>query len=65
MVESMFLVDAHGYSIVLTVHDEIVSEDDEDFGSQTEFENLMSTIPSWASGCPVGVDGWVGVRYRK
>jgi DNA polymerase len=65
MVESMFLVDAHGYCIVLTVHDEIVSEDDEDFGSQTEFENLMSTIPSWASGCPVGVDGWAGIRYRK
>lgn len=65
MAEAMVLVDERGYRIVLTVHDEIMSEDDEKFGSQEEFERLMSTVPKWAEGCPVGVDGWEGRRYRK
>lgn len=65
MAESMLLVERHGYSIVLTIHDEIISEDDEDHGSQEEFERLVSVVPDWLPGCPVGVSGWTGRRYRK
>ena len=65
MVESMIRVEKAGYCMILTVHDEIVSEDDEDFGSLEEFQRLMSIVPVWATGCPIAVDGWEGYRYRK
>jgi len=65
MVEAMIRVEKAGYCMILTVHDEIVSEDDEDFGSREEFEHLMSIVPVWARGCPIAVDGWEGYRYRK
>jgi DNA polymerase len=65
LAEAMLRVEAAGYLIVLTVHDEIVSETDEDFGSQAEFDGLMATTPPWAAGCPVAVEGWRERRYRK
>lgn len=65
MAEAMINVEKAGYSIVLTVHDEIISEDDEDFGSQEEFEQIMKIPPKWVGDCPVGLSGWEGYRYRK
>jgi DNA polymerase len=65
MVDAMFRVEEARYPIILTVHDEIVSEIPVDFGSLEEYEELMSVVPAWAKGCPVGVDGWRGDRYRK
>ena len=65
MVESMFKVEAAGYTIILTVHDEVVAEVDKGFGSVEEFDKLMGVTPSWAPGCPVVCEGWAGVRYRK
>jgi DNA polymerase len=65
MVEAMIRVEVYGYPVILTVHDEIVSEVDKGFGSLAEFEELMSRNPPWAEGCPISVDGWEGQRYRK
>jgi len=65
MVESMFRVEKAGYEVLLTVHDEIISEVAEDVGDFEEYCRLMSIAPRWAKDCPVGVDGWVGKRYRK
>ena len=65
MAEAMVRVEKAGYSMILTVHDEIATEDDPEHGSMEEFESLMSIVPDWAEGCPVGVDGWEGTRYRK
>jgi len=65
MVDAMFRVEIAGYKIVLTVHDEIISEDDENFGSQEEFEELMAISPPWATGCPVAVEGGCITRYQK
>ena len=65
MVEAMFRVENKGYRIVMTVHDEIISEDRADFGSQEEFERLMSVTPPWAYGCPVAVEGGEITRYQK
>jgi DNA polymerase len=65
MAEAMIRVEIAGYKIVLTVHDEIISEDDKDFGSQEEFEREMSITPPWARGCPVAVEGGVVTRYQK
>ena len=65
MVEAMFRVEKAGYKVVMTVHDEIISEDDKDFGSQEEFERLMCMTPPWAEGCPIAVEGGEITRYQK
>jgi len=65
MVESMIRAEIAGYSIILTVHDEVVSEIPKGWGSQDEFDKLMSQVPRWAPGLPIAVEGWRGYRYRK
>lgn len=65
MAFGMLLLDLVDYFLVMTVHDEAVSEDDEDFGSLKDFEHLLCTLPRWAEGLPVTSEGWVDVRYRK
>ena len=65
MAEGMVRVEAAGYPVVLTVHDEVVAEPPASFGSEPEFSRLLSTLPAWAKGCPVSAKGWEGDRYRK
>jgi DNA polymerase len=66
MVDAMFRVTFAGYPIILTVHDEIISERKMNTGgSGEEFNALMSELSSWAVGLPIAVAGYVGVRYRK
>lgn len=63
--EAMPRVENAGYPIVLTVHDEIVCETAETFGSVDEFVGLMTTLPAWAAGLPLAASGWKATRYRK
>lgn len=66
MVEAMFRLQEAGYPVILTVHDEIVAETDENFGAMNEFLELTrSPTPSWAPGFPIAVEGWCGKRYKK
>lgn len=65
MAEAMLRVDKAGYNVVLTVHDEIVVENEAGFGSMDEFNGLMTEMPVWAKGLPLSVGGWEGERYRK
>lgn len=52
--------------IVLTVHDEIISEVDESFeNSHKELSRLMAMNPPWAKGLPLAADGFECMRYRK
>ncbi|RUQ90342.1 hypothetical protein ELZ20_15750 [Brucella abortus] len=53
------------YDTVMTVHDELVCEVDEDKGDLREFEALMSDIPAWAAGCPIVAEAERYKRYRK
>lgn len=66
LFEAMIWVDAHDYPIVLHVHDEIVAEVPErSVHTLKEMAKIMSTLPDWADGLPVTVEGWEGKRYRK
>jgi DNA polymerase len=56
----------HGYTPVLTVYDEIVTEVPLSFGSAKELEEIMiDDLPSWAAGWPINAEAWAGERYRK
>ena len=65
LVHSAFNLEAAGYPIVMHVHDEVVCEVDENFGSLEELERVMSEIPSWAEGFPLAAEGWINWHYQK
>lgn len=59
-------IEAAGYGIVLTVHDEIISEaPDTDEYNAERLATLMSTVPPWATGLPLNAAGFESKRYRK
>lgn len=65
LANGMLHLEHGGYPTVMTVHDEIVSEIPEDFDSFEHAGQLMCTLPKWATGLPVAVDGHRACRYKK
>lgn len=65
MGAAMLRVETVGYPVVLTVHDEILTEHPEGFGSLDEFLALMEQPPGWAADLPVAAEGWRERRWRK
>ena len=65
MAYGMHKLDAAGYELILTVHDEIISEREKRRGSLDEYIELMTTLPPWAEGLPIAADGFEGMRYGK
>jgi DNA polymerase bacteriophage-type len=65
LVAAMYRVENSGYPVVGSVHDEILSEVPDGFGSLEHFEELMRAVPSWGTGCPIDVEGFESRRYRK
>jgi DNA polymerase len=65
LADAMLRVEAAGYPVVMSVHDEVVSEAPIGFGSLEEFERLMCVMPDWATGLPMAVEGFECERYRK
>lgn len=65
MVSAMFRSEAANYPLVCTIHDEILSEIPEGFGSLEEFTKMMSETVSWAPDMPVAVSTWRDRKYVK
>lgn len=63
---SMPGVEAAGYEIVLSVHDELITEvpDTDDYTTE-ELCALMCDLPVWAKGFPLAAEGDCMYRYRK
>lgn len=53
------------YPLVLTVHDELVSDVTKGVGSIEDFNEKMETVPPWAKGLPIAAEGYEAHRYRK
>lgn len=65
LVNGLFNCEKNNYPVVLTVHDEIVSETE---GPDAKLlEQLMTDRPDWARALqiPVAAECWAGDRYRK
>ena len=66
MASSMPRVEEHGFEIVLTVHDELITEaEDRDLWNPARLAALMSTRPAWAPDVPLAAAGFETDRYRK
>lgn len=59
-------IEAAGYEIVLSVHDELLTEtlDKPEFTAD-ELGQMMATAPAWAKGIPLAAAGFETTRYRK
>jgi DNA polymerase bacteriophage-type len=62
MAAAMLRLDAAGFPLVLTVHDEVVADTGE---RAEEFLALMAERPEWAPDLPLVVKGGVTQRYQK
>lgn len=63
---NMPAIEAAGYQIVLSVHDENITEaEDRDEFNADHLAGLMATTPTWAKGLPLAAAGFEAYRYRK
>lgn len=65
LVECMFAAEEAGYPVVLTVHDELLTEPPIGWGSQDELRQIMRRVPAWCAGLPLDAKTWEGFRYEK
>lgn len=66
MATNMHTIEDAGYAIVLTVHDEILTEtSDTDNYSSDDLAAMMATNPPWARGLPLAAAGFECHAYRK
>lgn len=66
LAHSMPKIEAAGYQMLLTVHDEDVTEapDEPEFNAD-HLSSILATNPPWAQGLPLAAAGFEADRYRK
>lgn len=67
LVAAMFKLEANGFPIVLTVHDEALAELLEAHVDELAFKEIMCEGEPWSRELriPINVETWAGERYRK
>lgn len=65
MDHAMFRAERAGYELILTVHDELLAEVAQRFGSAEDFERIMSVRPDWIKDMPLAAVAWEDERYVK
>lgn len=66
MADNMFQAEDAGYWPILTVHDELITEaDDNQSFSARHLSEILATNPAWSKGLPLAAGGFEGLRYRK
>lgn len=66
LAHNMPRIEAAGYEIVLTVHDEVICEtpDSDEFNAE-HLSTLLAHNPPWATDMPLAAAGFETHRYRK
>lgn len=61
------LTEKHGhiYELLISIHDQILSECDEGEGDVKSFEAAMADLPPQYEGCPITAEGELYKRFRK
>lgn len=66
LASTMQNIEDAGYKIVLSVHDELITETpDTDDYNNLELSKFMATAPVWAEGLPLAAAGFDSYRYKK
>lgn len=66
LASNMASIEQAGFEIVLTVHDEVLTEaPDTDEYTPALLSELMTTNPSWAGDLPLAAAGFQAYRYKK
>ena len=64
LAEAMPRIEAEGFRIVLSIHDEFITEAGLD-KTEHDLVRLMATTPPWGAGLPLNAAGFTADRYRK
>jgi DNA polymerase len=66
MADNMPWVEEAQYEIVLSVHDELITEapDTPEFNAG-DLADILATVPDWAEGLPLAAAGFDAYRYKK
>lgn len=66
MAHNMPEIEDAGYRILLTVHDEVITEpDDKEHLNASALSAILAKNPPWMQGCPLAASGFEADRYRK
>lgn len=66
MAANMPPIEKDGYKIILSVHDEILTETENGIAfNEIRLSELLATNPEWAEGLPLAAGGFEAYRYRK
>ena len=66
MAENLPWIEQWGFLPILLVHDEVVTEcDDDDRFKVGDLNRMLACQPPWAEGLPLAAEGFETYRYRK
>lgn len=62
---AMLALEPRGYPVIASVHDEVICEVPNAWGTQEEMVEIMCRVPKWAAGFPIAAKAKEGIRYGK